>query len=112
MNKENFNQLLDSMREGAAILRGERAPSRQFRVECGKDAKIVRESCNATQTAFAKFMGVSVGTLRNWEQGRRHASARYVSGNNAGCLSRTCREMILRGNCLLAVDVNKVCVTV
>lgn len=72
MNKENFNQLLDSMREGAAILRGERAPSRQFRVECGKDAKIVRESCNATQTAFAKFMGVSVGTLRNWEQGRRH----------------------------------------
>ena len=71
MNKENFDQLLESMREGAAILRGEQEPSRRFIVERGEDAKIVRKACNVSQTAFAKFMGVSVGTLRNWEQGRR-----------------------------------------
>jgi len=74
MNNENFGQLLESMREGAAILRGEKAPSRTFRIERGEDAKIVRKACNASQPAFAKFMGVSVGTLRNWEQGRRRPS--------------------------------------
>ena len=32
------------------------------------------ETFNLSQDTFAKFMGVSVGTLRNWEQGRRHPS--------------------------------------
>ena len=74
MNKKNFDLLLDSMREGGEILRGERKPSRQFVVEKREDVQQVRQAFNLSQDTFAKFMGVSVGTLRNWEQGRRHPS--------------------------------------
>ena len=72
MNKKNFDLLLESMREGGEILRGERKPSRQFVVENKEDVQQVRQTFNLSQDTFAKFMGVSVGTLRNWEQGRRH----------------------------------------
>ena len=72
MNKKNFDLLLESMREGGEILRGERKPSRQFVVENKEDVQQVRQAFNLSQDTFAKFMGVSVGTLRNWEQGRRH----------------------------------------
>ena len=72
MNKKNFDLLLGSMREGGEILRGERKPSRQFVVENKEDVQQVRQTFNLSQDTFAKFMGVSVGTLRNWEQGRRH----------------------------------------
>lgn len=74
MNKKNFDLLLESMREGGEILRGERKPSRQFVVENKEDVQQVRQTFNLSQDTFAKFMGVSVGTLRNWEQGRRHPS--------------------------------------
>ena len=39
-----------------------------------EDVQQVRQTFNLSQDMFAKFMGVSVGTLRNWEQGRRHPS--------------------------------------
>ena len=71
MNKKNFEMLLGSMREGAEILRGKRAPSRSFTVDKKEDVQFVRKTFHASQDAFAKFMGVSVSTLRNWEQGRR-----------------------------------------
>ncbi len=71
MNKKNFEMLLESMREGAQILRGEKTPSRRFVVDKKEDVQFVRQTFHASQDAFAKFMGVSVGTLRNWEQGRR-----------------------------------------
>ena len=74
MNKKNFDLLLESMREGGEILRGERKPSRQFVVEKKEDVQQVRQTFNLSQDTFAKCMGVSVGTLRNWEQGRRHPS--------------------------------------
>ena len=74
MNKKNFDLLLESMREGGEILRGERKPSRRFVVENKEDVQQVRQTFNLSQDTFAKFMGVSVGTLRNWEQGRRHPS--------------------------------------
>ena len=72
MNKKNFDLLLESMREGGEILRGKRKPSRQFVVENKEDVQQVRQTFNLSQDTFARFMGVSVGTLRNWEQGRRH----------------------------------------
>ncbi|MBQ7189809.1 MAG: helix-turn-helix domain-containing protein [Kiritimatiellae bacterium] len=71
MNKKNFEMLLGSMREGAQILRGERTPTRQFEVSKKEDVRFVRQTFHASQGAFAKIMGVSVSTLRNWEQGRR-----------------------------------------
>ncbi|HWE38165.1 MAG TPA: helix-turn-helix domain-containing protein [Isosphaeraceae bacterium] len=35
------------------------------------DLKVLRKRLNASQTVLARFLGVSVKTLRSWEQGTR-----------------------------------------
>jgi putative transcriptional regulator len=40
--------------------------------ESGQDITALRRFVGLTQTKFAQAMGISVHTLRNWEQGRRH----------------------------------------
>jgi putative transcriptional regulator len=70
MNEDMFAELVESVREGAAILRGEAEPSRVFAVE-GPDVKHIRARYNLTQSEFAAMLGISVDTLQNWEQGRR-----------------------------------------
>lgn len=39
--------------------------------ESGEDVAALRRFVRLTQEQFAKAMGISVHTLRNWEQGRR-----------------------------------------
>lgn len=70
MNEKSFNELLESVREGGAILRGEKAPSRSFILDA-PDVKEIRESFSLSQSEFAAMLGISVKTLQNWEQGRR-----------------------------------------
>ena len=70
MKDELFNELLESVREGGAILRGKTKPSRAFVVE-GPNIKQIRTHYQLSQGQFAALLGISVGTLRNWEQGRR-----------------------------------------
>lgn len=70
MRPEDFDLLLESVRQGGAILRGEMAPSRVFDV-LPSDVKKIRASLRLSQPEFAQMIGVSVSTLRNWEQGRR-----------------------------------------
>ena len=79
MKKELFDELLDSVREGGEILRGERPASRSFQLE-ELDVRGLREKHGLSQSRFAALMGISVGTLRNWEQGRRkpEGSARVL----------------------------------
>lgn len=40
--------------------------------ESGADISALRRFVGLTQTQFARAIGISVHTLRNWEQGRRH----------------------------------------
>lgn len=70
MKKELFEELLESVRQGGAILRGDRKPSRSFRFPEPNVQKI-RKKYGLSQQKFAALMGISVSTLRNWEQGRR-----------------------------------------
>lgn len=73
MKEALFNELLESVRQGGAILRGERSPSRMF-VPGGEslpDVVALRRRYGLSQAKFAALLGVSIGTLRNWEQGRR-----------------------------------------
>lgn len=72
MNKKNFSELLQSVKEAGKIMRGEMNPSRQFVFEDKEDIQVIRQGFNASQSEFAQFMGVSINTLQNWEQGRRH----------------------------------------
>lgn len=74
MNEKRFAKILSSVREGGAILRGERTASRMFEFPDPQtpDAAALREHLKLTQPRFAKLLGVSLATLRNWEQKRRH----------------------------------------
>ena len=70
MKDELFEELVASVKEGGAILRGEKEAARTFRLD-RLDIKHIREGYKLTQAQFAVMLGISVRTLRNWEQGRR-----------------------------------------
>ncbi len=70
MKEEMFAELVASVREGGAILRGETSPARTF-VMNKLDIKCIREGYKLSQGQFASLLGISISTLRNWEQGRR-----------------------------------------
>jgi putative transcriptional regulator len=70
MKKQDFERLVASVRQAGEIRRGKRKASRVFEFK-PEDVKRIRERLKKSQAAFASMIGVSVGTLRNWEQGRR-----------------------------------------
>ena len=70
MRDEMFKELVESIREGGSILRGEEKPSRVFIVDA-PDVKSIRAHYRLSQSEFAALLGISVRTLQNWEQGRR-----------------------------------------
>ncbi|KGM29419.1 transcriptional regulator [Photorhabdus luminescens] len=70
MDSKLFARLTESMTQMNEIINGERAPSREINVEAIK-VKNIRQATGLSQTGFAKLISVNVGTLRNWEQGRR-----------------------------------------
>jgi putative transcriptional regulator len=71
MKKELFDELLQSVKEAAAIERGENKPARKFEVKTANDVIRVRNKLGVSQTRFARLLGISEDTLQNWEQGRR-----------------------------------------
>ncbi len=79
MNEDLFAELLESVREGGAILRGEKEPARKFMIEA-PNVKQIRQQYELSQREFAALLGVSIKTLQNWEQGRRtpHGAARVL----------------------------------
>ena len=70
MNDEDFENLVESIKQAGEIKRGQREPSRVFEFT-PMDIKEIRQKLNKSQSEFAMMIGVSVGTLQNWEQGRR-----------------------------------------
>jgi putative transcriptional regulator len=47
--------------------------------ESGEDISALRRFIGLTQTQFAQAMGISVHSLRNWEQGRRHPDGSAIA---------------------------------
>ncbi len=70
MNDELFNELIESVRQGGMILQGRAKPSRAYEI-AAPDVKRIRAQYQLSQSEFAALLGISVATLRNWEQGRR-----------------------------------------
>ena len=70
MKREMFEELLGSVREAGALLRGQKAPSRRI-VIGSSGVRPIRERTRLSQSQFADLIGVSVKTLQNWEQDRR-----------------------------------------
>ncbi|MGD0302279.1 MAG: NadS family protein [Bryobacteraceae bacterium] len=70
MKKQMFEELLGSVREAGAILRGRQKASRRTVIR-PSGIRGIRERTNLSQSEFAQLIGVSVKTLQNWEQARR-----------------------------------------
>ena len=70
MDKKLFAKLAESMEQMGEITRGEREPSRITRMQID-DVREIRKASRLSQTKFADLLGISVHTLRNYEQGRR-----------------------------------------
>jgi len=79
MNDKTFDELLESVRQGGAILRGERKASRTYSMD-DPDVASIRSEYGLSQEQFASLLGISVRTLQNWEQGRRepHGPAKVL----------------------------------
>lgn len=70
MDKELFDDQVKSMEQMNEIIAGEREPSRIFEVKPSR-VQAIRKATGLTQEKFAQTINIPVGTLRNWEQGRR-----------------------------------------
>lgn len=88
MPAEHFAELLESVREAKAIMRGDIAPARTYTADEIRaavatdrqraardtevpDASVIREQMGLSQAKFATLLGISTRTLQGWEQGRR-----------------------------------------
>ena len=71
MDKELFDDLVQSLKEAKAIAHGEAPASRRISV-AAPDVRAVREQTGLSQSEFASLMRVSIKTLQNWEQHRRN----------------------------------------
>ncbi|MGM0506848.1 MAG: helix-turn-helix domain-containing protein [Bacteroidota bacterium] len=70
MAEAEVQDVLESIHEAGQIWRGEREAAERVVIE-DPDVVSIRRSYEMTQMEFSTLLGVNVGTLRNWEQGRR-----------------------------------------
>lgn len=70
MKEKDFSTLVASIKEAGQIKRGYKKPSRIFTIT-PPSIKAIRKKLNLSQNDFALMIGISLGTLQNWEQGRR-----------------------------------------
>lgn len=70
MNDELFNELVESIRDVGAYLRGEPVDVRVTFVG-EPDPRAIRERLGVTQERFAAMLGIDMKTLEDWEHGRR-----------------------------------------
>jgi putative transcriptional regulator len=65
------DRILQGLREAAVHARGEKVPGVKLHMPREIDVSAIRRKTGLSQAAFSARIGVSTGTLRNWEQGRR-----------------------------------------
>ncbi|MGH7532253.1 MAG: NadS family protein [Gemmatimonadales bacterium] len=70
MNPTDFKRLVASVKQAGKIRRGRLRPARVTTFKPA-DVRAIRARLDMSQAELALMIGVSVATLRNWEQGRR-----------------------------------------
>lgn len=71
MKAAAFQELLESVRDAGAYMKGKRkAVVRTDRVS-PQSVTAIRVKLKLSQAQFARAFGISLDTLQNWEQGRR-----------------------------------------
>jgi len=64
------DELVASLTEGMAILRGELPPARFHPAPITVNVRAIRKQLGLTQSEFARQFGFGLATVRDWEQGR------------------------------------------
>ena len=70
MTQEAFDKISRGLAEVQAILGGTADPA-TYRVHRPVDVKAIRTALGLSQDAFAREFNLSVGAVRDWEQGRK-----------------------------------------
>jgi putative transcriptional regulator len=71
MKKSDFDGLVASLNEAGEFFRTGKLKGGRIHIPAEIDAAAIRARTGLSQINFANQIGVSVATLRNWEQGRR-----------------------------------------
>jgi putative transcriptional regulator len=79
MKDENFQGIMDGLKDAIAFAQGDMS---RGRIVSGPDVKAIRAKTKLSQAKFAERLRVPVGTVRDWEQLRRtpDAPARTLLG--------------------------------
>lgn len=70
MIDQQFEELLDSLKDMGKHMRGQKVSGVVVREFPEPDVKAIRKRTGMTQTRFAVLIGVKPKTLQNWEQRR------------------------------------------
>jgi putative transcriptional regulator len=72
MSKQALDSIMAGLQDALAYAKGDRGRGRTHIVKIpAVDVRKARKKLGMSQDAFARNFGVSVATVRNWEQGRR-----------------------------------------
>ncbi len=72
MKDEDFKGILEGIEDATAFVQGK---SSRADLVAGPDIKTIRNRANMTQVKFAKAYCLPLGTVKDWEQGRRQPDA-------------------------------------
>ena len=64
-----YDEIMAGLREALEIEKGLKTPKTEVRLP--ENPRVVRKKLKLTQPQFSRFLGVKIGTLRNWEHERR-----------------------------------------
>ena len=65
-----YTEIRDGLEDAIAHAKGKKAKAKEHRLE-PIDVKAIREKTGMSQQRFCATFGISIGTLRHWEQGLR-----------------------------------------
>jgi len=71
MDEDDFNGIIQGLSEAAALMRSEDVPGIRVHVPTDSDVRAIRGRLGLSRTDFAKRFSLPLGTVRDWEQGRR-----------------------------------------
>jgi putative transcriptional regulator len=71
MKKADFDGVMESVHQAKSFLQSGKAGNVRIHIPDEINVAVIRNRTGLSQAAFARQIGVSVATLRNWEQARR-----------------------------------------
>ena len=84
MKAAAFHELLESVRDAGAYLKGKRKTVVRTDRISPQSVAAIRAKLKLSQAQFARAFGISLDTLQNWEQGRRQPTGAGADDEDIG----------------------------